>query len=100
MVGDPRSEDFTRARGTSRATPNRPSRPDSARSLAALRQALVVVGKAPRAGATKTRLSPALSPADAARLYAAFLRDTIAMAAGLGWERVSLVYPPEEGAAE
>ena len=57
-------------------------------------RALVVVGKAPEAGRTKTRLSPPLSPAQAADLSGAFLQDTIAVAAAAAWDRVSLVYPP------
>src|SRR6267142_158717 len=36
--------------------------------------AIVIMAKAPRAGAVKTRLCPPLSPADAADLYACFLR--------------------------
>lgn len=63
-----------------------------------MRRALVVVGKAPRPGAAKTRLSPPLSAEGAARLYAGFLQDTLGMACRLGWERVSLIYPPEPNA--
>jgi rSAM/selenodomain-associated transferase 1 len=61
---------------------------------------LVVVGKAPHAGSTKTRLSPPLSPADAADLYAAFLTDTLATALTLDWHSVTLVYPPAEDAGD
>ncbi len=61
-------------------------------------RALVVVGKAPEAGRTKTRLSPPLSPVQAADLSGAFLRDTIALAAAAAWDRVSLVYPPTRDA--
>jgi len=39
--------------------------------------ALLVFAKVPRPGDVKTRLTPVLSPAEAARLYTAFLRDTI-----------------------
>ncbi len=39
--------------------------------------ALVVFAKVPAAGAVKTRLSPPLSPNDAARLYEAFLLDAL-----------------------
>ncbi len=54
---------------------------DSARPLSAPpRAALAVFGRAPRAGAAKTRLSPALGPDGAAHLYAAFLADTLALA--------------------
>jgi rSAM/selenodomain-associated transferase 1 len=58
-------------------------------------RALVVVGKVPRAGATKTRLTPPLSSEQAAALYRAFLQDTLAIALGLSWERVTLIYPPQ-----
>jgi rSAM/selenodomain-associated transferase 1 len=57
-------------------------------------RALVVVGKAPEAGRSKTRLSPPLSPVQAADLSGAFLQDTIALAATSAWDRVSVVYPP------
>lgn len=39
--------------------------------------ALLVFAKVPRPGSVKTRLTPTLSPAQAARLYTAFLRDTL-----------------------
>ena len=39
--------------------------------------ALIVFAKAPRPGRVKTRLSPPLTPAQAARLYDAFLRDAL-----------------------
>ncbi len=42
------------------------------------RCALAVMAKAPVPGKVKTRLSPPLSPAEAAGLNAAFLRDTLA----------------------
>jgi len=41
-------------------------------------RALVVVGKAPLKGSVKTRLSPYLSPADAATLYECLLADIVA----------------------
>ena len=63
-------------------------------------RALVIVGKAPRAGCTKTRLSPPLSPEEAAQLYRGFVLDTATMALGLAWEQVTLVYPPQPGARE
>lgn len=44
--------------------------------------ALIVFAKVPRAGRVKTRLSPPLAPADAARLYDAFLRDALDLYAG------------------
>lgn len=38
---------------------------------------LLVFAKVPRPGAVKTRLTPTVSPSEAARLYTAFLRDTL-----------------------
>ena len=64
---------------------------------ASMRRALIVVGKAPLAGSTKTRLVPPLSPQDAADLYHGFLIDTLEMAASLAWERTSLVHPRGDG---
>jgi uncharacterized protein len=58
-----------------------------------MRRALIVVGKAPIAGRTKTRLVPPLTADDAAALYRAFLLDTLALAQSLHWERVSLIHP-------
>jgi rSAM/selenodomain-associated transferase 1 len=63
-----------------------------------VRRALVIVGKAPEPGKTKTRLCPPLSPEQAATLYSAFLRDTVEMGRSLGWERVTVIYPPATGA--
>jgi rSAM/selenodomain-associated transferase 1 len=65
-----------------------------------VKRALVLVGKAPTAGAAKTRLSPPLSLEQAARLYSGFLRDTATMALGVSCERVSLIYPPAPGAEQ
>jgi rSAM/selenodomain-associated transferase 1 len=48
------------------------------------RDVVYVVAKAPRAGQSKTRLCPPLRPEAAARLAAAFLRDTVALAARSG----------------
>lgn len=48
------------------------TRPDSVFS-----KALLVVAKRPAPGQTKTRLSPPLSPEQAAALYDCFLRDTL-----------------------
>jgi rSAM/selenodomain-associated transferase 1 len=62
-----------------------------------MRRALIVVGKAPIAGGTKTRLVPPLAPQDAADLYAGFLLDTLELAASVGWERTSLIHPRGDG---
>ena len=63
-------------------------------------RALIVVGKAPQPGVTKTRLTPPLTPEQAAALYRGFLQDTVALALGLRWERVTVIYPPLPGAQE
>src|SRR5688572_23774739 len=42
--------------------------------------ALLVIAKQPTPGQTKTRLSPALGPVEAAQLYEGFLRDTLDIA--------------------
>lgn len=60
----------------------------------------MITGKAPEPGRTKTRLSPPLTPEQAAQLYQCFLQDTVAMALALGWERTALIYPPRAGARE
>ena len=57
-----------------------------------------MVGKAPEAGRSKTRLSPPLTPQQAADLYRAFLGDTLAVAVTAAWERVTLIYPPSAAA--
>ena len=51
---------------------------------------LILFGKVPEAGATKTRLAPALGDAGAARLYRAFLDDTIRRTAAVAAERRGL----------
>jgi len=45
--------------------------------MASTRNALLVVAKRPAAGQTKTRLTPPLSPEQAAALYECLLRDTL-----------------------
>jgi rSAM/selenodomain-associated transferase 1 len=64
-----------------------------------MRRSIVVLGKPPRPGATKTRLVPPLSFQEAASLYRAFLRDTVAMALGLDWASATLVHPADPTAA-
>lgn len=58
-----------------------------------MRRAIVVIGKAPRAGRVKTRLVPPLDSEVATRLYAAFLQDTMQTCLTLGWERTTLIHP-------
>jgi rSAM/selenodomain-associated transferase 1 len=64
-----------------------------------LKEALVVIAKAPREGEVKTRLSGALSPPEARRLYVAFLSDTFALMEDVREERenlgLALCYTPE-----
>jgi rSAM/selenodomain-associated transferase 1 len=57
-----------------------------------MRRALVIIGKAPQPGRAKTRLVPPLSGVEAAEVARAFLQDTCALAASLGWQQVSLVH--------
>lgn len=60
--------------------------------------ALAMMIKAPRAGDSKTRLVPPLSPDEAAELSVCFLRDTAANIAGVGSEGGAdgvAVYTPE-----
>lgn len=54
------------------SSPHTPKRPN-----AQPQTALIVFAKCPVPGAVKTRLTPALSPEEAARLYEAFLRDAL-----------------------
>jgi rSAM/selenodomain-associated transferase 1 len=61
---------------------------------ATVRTAVVIMTKEPVAGRTKTRLTPVLSPADAARLYEALLCDTIALVSGVRRVRVALAVTP------
>lgn len=58
-----------------------------------MRRALIVVGKAPEAGLTKTRLIPPLSPQQAAELYRAFLLDAVQLGLSAGCDRVSVAHP-------
>jgi rSAM/selenodomain-associated transferase 1 len=62
-------------------------------TLPAMRRALLIVGKPPEPGLTKTRLVPPLTPDDAARLYHGFLLDSVQLGLALGWERISIVHP-------
>jgi rSAM/selenodomain-associated transferase 1 len=63
-----------------------------------VRSWIVVFAKAPRAGAVKSRMSPPLSPEDAAALYGCLLDDVLELtarsAARLGLEPVLAVHPP------
>ncbi|MBI3760545.1 MAG: TIGR04282 family arsenosugar biosynthesis glycosyltransferase [Chloroflexi bacterium] len=57
------------------------------------------MAKVPRAGTTKTRLCPPLTPEQAADLYGALLEDTLDFVAGLpGIQPAIAVTPPEDAA--
>ena len=64
-----------------------------------MKEALVVMAKAPREGEVKTRLLGAINPEEARRLYVAFLSDTFALMEEVVEERenltVALCYTPE-----
>jgi len=64
-----------------------------------LKEALVLMAKAPREGEVKTRLIGTLSPAEVTELYLNFLRDTFALMEEVQAERESLAlalcYTPE-----
>lgn len=51
---------------------------------------LLLFGKVPEPGRSKTRLAPALGEVDAARLYRAFLEDSLRLARRVGAERRTL----------
>lgn len=60
---------------------------------------LIVVAKRPAPGQTKTRLSPPLSPSQAAALYECFLRDTLNLVRQVpGVKRAITYLPVWEGA--
>lgn len=48
-----------------------------------MNEALLIFARYPRLGRVKTRLAPALPPAESLRLYTAFLLDTVERTAGL-----------------
>jgi rSAM/selenodomain-associated transferase 1 len=56
--------------------------------------ALLVFAKAPRPGQVKTRLTPVLTPSEAARLYDAFLRDALQLYTELAAEVQLYLAPP------
>ena len=60
--------------------------------------ALLVIAKRPAPGRTKTRLTPPLSPAQAAELYEGFLRDTLDMARAVPQVERLIYYAPAEAA--
>jgi len=54
---------------------------------------LVIMAKAPRQGAVKTRLAPSLSPAAVTDFYCCLLDDTLALAQSLGDVEVAIMCP-------
>lgn len=54
---------------------------------------LVIMAKAPRAGAVKTRLASTLSPAAASGLYSCLLHDTLALVRSLRSIEIALMCP-------
>lgn len=62
------------------------------------RPAVIVMAKAPRAGAVKTRLAPPLTHEDAARLAACLFADTCALARSVA-EELCVAYAPADGRA-
>ena len=56
--------------------------------------ALIVFAKVPRPGAVKTRLTPVLTPEEAADLYAAFLQDALAQYQALNVDIRLYLSPP------
>jgi rSAM/selenodomain-associated transferase 1 len=61
---------------------------------------LLIFGRLPEPGVTKTRLAPALGPHGAARLYQAFLDDTMEAAATVSSADVELWVPDRPGARD
>jgi rSAM/selenodomain-associated transferase 1 len=58
--------------------------------------ALIVVAKRPAPGETKTRLTPPLTPEQAADLYECFLRDTLELVRGIPRIRRVVAYLPQD----
>ena len=57
---------------------------------------LVIMAKAPRPGAVKTRLTPSLSPAAVTALYCCLLDDTLALARSLSDVEVAVMCPDSD----
>src|ERR1700730_5842390 len=60
------------------------------------RRTLVVMAKAPRPGAVKTRLAPSLSPETVTAFYCCLLDDTLALARSLGDVEVAIMCPDSD----
>ena len=57
---------------------------------------LVIMAKAPRPGAVKTRLTPSLSPEAVTDFYRCLLQDTLALARSLGDVEVAIMCPDSD----
>jgi rSAM/selenodomain-associated transferase 1 len=57
---------------------------------------LVIMAKAPRPGAVKTRLAPSLSPTAVTAFYCCLLDDTLALARSLGDVEVAIMCPDSD----
>jgi uncharacterized protein len=57
---------------------------------------LVIMAKAPRSGAVKTRLAPSLSPTAITAFYCCLLDDTLALARSLGDVEVAIMCPDSD----
>jgi rSAM/selenodomain-associated transferase 1 len=57
---------------------------------------LVIMAKAPRPGAVKTRLAPSLSPAAVTAFYCCLLDDTLALAKSLDDVKVAIMCPDSD----
>jgi len=57
---------------------------------------LVIMAKAPRPGAVKTRLAPSLSPEDVTVFYCCLLEDTLALARSLVDVEVAIMCPDSD----
>src|SRR5438067_1540457 len=57
---------------------------------------LVIMAKAPRPGAVKTRLAPSFSPAAITSLYCCLLKDTLALARSLQDVEVAIMCPDSD----
>ncbi|SVB12242.1 uncharacterized protein METZ01_LOCUS165096 [marine metagenome] len=60
---------------------------------------IVVFAKDPRPGSVKTRLTPFLSPEEAADLYQAFIRDTLRTALCVPGTQTCVAFTPQEAEA-
>src|ERR1700746_2034247 len=57
---------------------------------------LVIMAKAPRPGAVKTRLTPSLSPTAITDLYCCLLDDTLALARSMSDVEVAIMCPDSD----